>query len=265
MIPYYDDFLSPKLKEHLLKAAKPVPGMPELTMIGEMGGLEGTESLRFLCELYDLVKGELNTVLNRRIRDRKFIDERTKALNAFNAEFKRDYLSADYKTVFGLEDGEGRIVMGPKKKDYCKSGGNKIARIPDFLQGNHVTLFGPPDSAKLSINAMNAYHRKLKDEPAIVEELLKTHESLPKWGADDEDSKTPLHEDLVDAGVNLTKCLDGNLSLEENGKKYELAGDKLSLPIKRFPGLALPCFFLFYKGEPIPLHMYDFAMHFFKN
>lgn len=265
MIPYYDDFLSPKLKGHLLKAAKPVPGMPELTMIGEMGGLEGTESLRFLCELYDLVKGELNTVLNRRIRDRKFIDERTKALNAFNAEFKRDYLSADYKTVFGLEDGEGRIVMGPKKKDYCKSGGNKIARIPDFLQGNHVTLFGPPDSAKLSINAMNAYHRKLKDEPAIVEELLKTHESLPKWGADDEDSKTPLHEDLVDAGVNLTKCLDGNLSLEENGKKYELAGDKLSLPIKRFPGLALPCFFLFYKGEPIPLHMYDFAMHFFKN
>jgi malate synthase len=264
-IPYYDDFLSPKLKAHILKSANPVFGNPDLLMVGEPKGLEGSESLRFVTELYDAVKDELKLVLERRIKDRKFIDDRTKALKAYNDEFKKDYLSSDYKTIFGQQDSDGRIVMGPKRADYAKSGGAPIARIPDFLQGPHVTLFGPPDSAKLSINAMNAYHRKLKDEPEIVKELLSTHESLPKWGADDEDSKTPLHEDLVDAGVNLTRCLDGNLSLEENGKKYELEKTKLSLPVKRFPGLALPCFFLFYKGEPIPLHMYDFAMHFFSN
>ncbi|MCM2348532.1 MAG: serine hydrolase [Bacteriovoracaceae bacterium] len=263
-IVYYDDFISPKIKAHLLKSATPVPGFVDLMQIGEGGGLEGTESLRFLCELYDSVKDELNLVLKRRARDRKFIDERTRALASFNHEMKRDYLSPDYMTIFGQEDADGRIVLGPKSENYARSGGKPVAPIPEWLSGNHVTLFGPPDSAKLSINAMNAYHRKLKDEPAIVGELLKTHDSLPKWGADDEDSKTPLREDLIAAGVNLTMCLEGTLSVDD-GKRYELEKEKLSLPIKRFPGLALPCFFLFYKGEPLPLHLYDFALHFFRN
>jgi malate synthase len=264
-IPYYDDFISPSIKDHLIKESTPVEGVEGLTQVGLGGGLENKESLKFLCDLYDAVKGELNIILTRRNRDRKFIDERTKALGAFNREFKRDYLSPDYKTVFGLEDGDGRIVLGPKQKNYFKDGGEPIGTIPEYLRGNHVTLFGPPDSAKLSINAMNAYHRKLKDEPAIVEELLSTHESLPKWGADDEDSKTPLREDLISAGMNLTQCLDGTLSVDDGKKKYELEKEKLSLPIKRFPGLALPCFFMFYRGEPIPLHMYDFALHLFEN
>lgn len=266
-IPYYSDFISDSLKAHLLKEARPVDGVSDLLQIGETGGLENKESLKFLTELYVAVENELNTVLNRRIRDRKFIDERTKALVGFNQEWKRDFLSADYKTIFGLEDGEGRIVMGPKTANYHAAGGKKIAPIPEYLQGHHVTLFGPPDNAKLSINAMNAYHRKLKDEPKIVEELLKTHTSIPKWGADDEDSKTPLRSDLISAGENLTRCLDGNLSLtdEVTGKEYKLVDTNRSLPIKRFPGLALPCFFLFYKNNPIPLHLYDFALHLFKN
>jgi malate synthase len=263
-IRYYDDFLSHSLKDHILKTASSVPGNPGLKMVGSPSGLENSDSLKFLIELYDVVKDELNLVLERRLKDRKFIDERTKAMVPFNSEFKRDYLSPDYITIFGQEDSDGRIVMGPKKKDYALSGGKPIAPIPEFLQGNHVTLFGPPDSAKLSINAMNAFHRKLKDEPAIVEELLKTHHSLPKWGADDEDSKTPLHEDLVSAGINLTSCFDGTLKVDD-GKKYELEKEKLSQPIKRFPGIALPCFFLFCDEEPIPLHLYDFALHLFHN
>ena len=100
-IPYYDDFLSQKIKADLLKKATPVSGVPGLLQVGEGGGLENKDSLKFLCELYEAVKGELNLVLNRRIRDRKFIDERTKSLGAFNQEFKRDYLSSDYKTVSG--------------------------------------------------------------------------------------------------------------------------------------------------------------------
>lgn len=264
-IPYYDSFLSPKLKDHLLNQAKPVPGIEHLVMTGAPQGLETEESLRFLCELYELIKDELKLVLERRNKDRKFIDERTRALSSYNKEFQKDYLSPDYKTIFGMEDGEGRVVIGPLMPDYANSNGKKIAPLPRFLQGPHVTLFGPPDTAKLSINAMNAYHRKLKDEPNVIEDLLSTHKSLPKWGADDEDSKTPLHEDLVSAGINLTKCFDGNLSLSEGEKFYELEKEKLSLPIKRFPGLALPCFFLFYQEQPLPLHLYDFALHFFKN
>ena len=268
-IPYYKDYISADLFDYLKKIGKPVNGIPELFEVGIGGGLETRESLSYLCTLYDLVKDELNNVLTKRIAHRQFIDQQTNACFQFNQNLKRDFGSADYKTIIGNEDSAGRIVIGPKDEFYCKRGkGKPIAKIPDFLQGNHVTLFGPPDDTKLSINAMNTYYRKLKDEPAVIEKLLKTHTSKPKWGADDEDSKTPLRSDLVSAGVNLTECFDGTISYHDskNGKDYELAdAEHRSQPIKRFPGLALPSFFLFYRNNPIPLHLYDFALHLFKN
>jgi malate synthase len=263
-IKYYEDFLSPTILSYLQRAATPVQEVEDLYQIGDTAGLENKESLSFLCELYQILKPELDIILKRRQKDRHFIDSRTKALVQFNQEYKRDFLSPDYKTIFGLTDGDGRIVMGPFHDGYAASGGNKISEIPDWFKGEHVTLFGPPDNAKLSINAMNAYHRKLPGEPAIVGDLLEKSDILPKWGADDEDSKTPLREDLISAGVNLTGCLEGTLEFEDS-KKYSLAKEKLALPIKRFPGLALPSLFLFFKGEPLPLHLYDFVMHFFKN
>lgn len=259
---FYDDFLSPELRAQILKTAKPFPGVPDLVHSGESGGLETPESLKFTCELYEELRGELELVLRRRKQDRKFLDERTRALSAMNRELGVDFLDPDYRTVLGLEDGAGRIVMGPLSPDYASPRPErKIAPIPKWLQGNHVTLFGPPDNPKLSINAMNALHRKLKGEPAVVAELLSTQSDLPKWGADDEDSKTPLREDLIAAGVNLTGCLEHTISFPG----YELQKEKLSQPIKRFPGLALPSFFMFFKGEPLPLHLYDFSLHFFRN
>lgn len=269
-IPYYHDYISPRLAESILTHAKLVAGVADLKEVGLGGGLETTESLNFLCDLYQQLEPELKKILQQRAVDRKFLDERTNACFKFNREFALDFSSADYKTVLGLEDSSGRIVVGPLSQDYSQSRKDKpIAPIPEFLQGVHVTLFGPPDSAKMAINAMNTFHRKLKDEPPIVAELLKTQNSVPKWGADDEDSKTPLRADLVSSAVNLTACFEGNLSFTEAGKKYELAkghlADYLAIPIKRFPGLALPCTFLFYKNSPLPLHLYDFSLHLFKN
>jgi allantoicase/malate synthase/CubicO group peptidase (beta-lactamase class C family) len=268
-IPSYHDYISPALARHLLQSAQSVPGVRDLIQVGESpdleGGLETPESLAFLAELYAKLSPSLQKILAQRTMDRKFIDERAKACFEFNQKLGRDFLDPDYKTILGLEDGNGRVVIGPLSANYCRAGGKPVAAIPEFLQGPHVTLFGPPDSAKMAINAMNAYHRKLKGEPAIVEELLRTHSSVPKWGADDEDSKTPLREDLVSAGKNLTDCFERTIALEEAGKKYALAAEKLSVPIKRFPGLALPCTFLFYKKNPIPLHLYDFALHLFRN
>ena len=262
-ISYYHDYISPELFSHLMTEASNVDGVTDLIQLGNSGGLENKESLQFLCELYDKIKPELKKVLDQRIADRKFIDERVASCVTYNRDLKIDFESADYQTILGLEDGEGRIVIGPKSDHFAKKDPAKkpIAPLPNYLQGPHVTLFGPPDNAKLSINAMNAYHRKLKGEPAIVEELLATHESVPKWGADDEDSKTPLREDLISAGENLTRCFDGTISVPG----YTLATEKRSLPIKRFPGLALPSLFLFYKKNPLPLHLYDFALHLYAN
>lgn len=264
-IPAYERFLSTGLREALLRDARPVTGVAGLMEVGPGGGLETTAALRFLCELYEELRHPLNQVLNQRATDRKFIDERVRAMAQFNREYKRDLLDDDYQTPIGLEDGQGRVVIGPLRPDFASRGGAPVAPIPSYLQGPHVTLFGPPDSAKLSINAMNAYHRQLPGEPAIVRQLLATHESLPKWGADDEDSKTPLRQDLIAAGVNLSGCFAGTLRETDKGKTYELASDKRSLPIKRFPGLAMPCSFLFYQGNPLPLHLYDFALHLFQN
>lgn len=258
----YSDMLSENLRRHLLAQAKPVSGVPGLSQVGESGGLENQESFAFLVELFKTLRPELEKVLKQRVRDRAFIDERCRALYLYNQEFGHDYKSPDYQTVLGLEDGEGRIVVGPKRADYVKKGGDPIAPLPEYLKGPHVTLFGPPDSAKMAINAVNAYHRELKGEPAIVKELIGQH--APKWGADDEDSKTPIRADLISAGVNLTKCFEGTLKVVE-AKTYELAPTMRALPIKRFPGLALPCTFLFLDGVAVPLHLYDFAMHFFHN
>lgn len=261
-IPYYHDYISPELARHLLSLAEPVAGVAGLVQVGKNAGLENPEALRFLTELYAELEPELQTLLRQRQADRKFLDERTSACHQFNRELGRDWLHPDYKTVIGLEDAKGRVVIGPKRANYCGKGGAAVAPLPEFLQGPHVTLFGPPDSAKMAINAMNSFHRKLPNEPEIVGELLR---HSPMWGADDEDSKTPLRADLVDAAMNLTSCFAGDLTLEENGKRYELAKDHLALPIKRFPGLALPSTFLFYKKNPIPLHLYDFALHLFRN
>ncbi|MEK6628063.1 MAG: serine hydrolase [Bdellovibrionota bacterium] len=265
-IAYYHDYISEELATYLLNEALPVTGVSNLLEVGRGGGLETTEALVFLCELYQELEPALKKVLSQRIIDRKFIDERVKACFGLNQSLHFDFLDPEYKTIIGLEDASGRIVIGPHSKEYCESLTNKpIAAIPEFLKGPHVTLFGPPGSAKMAINAMNTYHRKLKGEPEVVAKLLSTHASNPKWGADDEDSKTPLRSDLVNSAVNLTSCFEGTLAFTEAGKKYELASEHLSFPIKRFPGLALPCTFLFYKKNPIPLHLYDFALHLFKN
>ncbi len=268
MIKYFEDYISPKLLNYLKKQWKPVKEIPGLTEVGTGGGLENEKSLKFLCDLYLALRSDLEKVLTQRQTDREFLDSRTKANFELNKTLHTDFLSPDYQTVLGHEDGNGRIVMGPKNNLYAKAGGGKpIAPLPDYLKGHHVTLFGPPDDPKLSINAMNGFHRKLKDEPAIVAEILKNPSSLPKWGADDEDSKTPLRSDLVSAGVNLTGCFDGNIEFTDpkNQKTYRLEKTFLSLPIKRFPGLALPSLFLFLDEEPMPLHLYDFALHIFQN
>ncbi|MBL7545036.1 MAG: serine hydrolase [Bdellovibrionaceae bacterium] len=265
-IDYYHDYIPPSLAEHLLKNAQSVHGIQGLKEVGNSKGLETADSLKFLSELYLAIKNDLRKILQQRRIDRKFIDERTRACAEFNSSLQQEITDPDYKTIIGLEDHEGRVVLGPLQPEFMTPKIDApIAAIPEYLQGPHVTLFGPPDSAKMAINAMNSYHRKIKNEPKIVEELLQAVTYNPKWGADDEDSKTPIHADLLDAGINLTACFEGKLRVDENLKTYELEKEHLATPIKRFPGLALPCTFLFQDDNPIPLHLYDFALHLFRN
>ena len=269
-VPEYHRYLSPEFARGLLAESREVSSIAGLRQVGEGPLLENLEALQFLVDLYRELQPKLAIVLRQRVVDRAFIDERTRACFELNRRLGLKISDPEYLTVLGLQDSEGRIVIGPKGEHYFRPGGAPVAPIPEHLQGSHVTLFGPPDNAKLAVNAMNAYHRRLPGEPAIVGELLsqlQPESASPKWGADDEDSKTPMHSSLVDAAKNLTGCFDRTLVVEEPGskKKYELASDNLALPIKRFPGLAIPCAFLFVDESPVPLHLYDFALHLFEH
>ena len=263
-IPYYQDYISKDFFNYLKKTSSPTLGIDRLTHTEDLGGLESKDSLIFLCQVYTKVKDHLNSTLEYRIKDRAFIDQRTKALYAYNQENNLDIKNKYYQTVLGQKDSEGRIVIGPHSENYMQAQGAKIAPLPEFLLGPHITLFGPPDNTKLCINAMNAYHRELPNEPQIIKEILKDNKLVPRWGADDEDSKTPLKKDLNEAGVNLTDCLNKKIQIPGNSK-YQLASSHLAQPFKRFPGLALPCNFLFYNDSPLPLHLYDFCLHLFEN
>lgn len=244
-----------------------VPGVPGVARLGEGGGLESVASLSFLAQLTRQTRGELGALLRRRREDREFIDLHTRACVGFNRTIGAAVADGTYETVISHEDASGRVVIGPKSGAQWTMGcGEMVAAIPEFLSGDHVTLFGPPGDAKVCINAMNSLHRKLDGEPSVVEELLRTARG-PKWGADDEDSKTPLSEDLVRAGENLAGCLSGSLRHVDptSGRVYQLADDGLALPIKRIPGLALPCSFLLCDGDPVPLHLYDLALHLYQH
>lgn len=263
----YTSFMSEKFVSYVWENGSEIFGIKKLRLIGESGGLESKKSLEFMLNVFSKTKSELYQILEQRKKDRVFIDGRTRSIRKYNEDLKTEFYSTDYQTVLGEKDSKGRIVIGPQTDQYMKGNSKQVAPIPEYLEGYHVTLFGPPDSEKMCINAMNSFHRKLKNEPEIIEELLKDVKDTPKWGADNEDSKTPLHSDLKSAGVNLSASLDHNLEFydEKRYKSYKLESDHLSHAIKRFPGLALPSYFMSYDREPIPLHIYDFTLHAFKN
>lgn len=265
-IPYYLDFLPAELLQHLDDQYEPVPGVDGLRMPSELretfAHIETDAALSFVCELYESTKSQLNQILKQRNVDRQFIDQQT--LQRVEANADRDIGSAEYDTVIGQKDAAGRVVVGPPPEGHATP---RRVEIPAFMRGFHVTLFGPPDTARMSINAMNALHRIPPQEPPLVAELVEELDQVPRWGADNEDSKTPIMADFLQACENLIGCFERTLTFEhpQTGKTYSLKEDGLSLPIKRFPGLALPDGNHLLRGNPLPLHLYDFATHLFHN
>ena len=266
-VPSYLDFLPPTMLDCLVRESEPVDAIDGLRIASglrrEFPGIETDEALQFVCDLYTEVKSQLAAVLRQRTTDREFLDRETKYCNQRNEGI--DYLSAEYETVIGKKDKSGRMVIGSLPGVNPKL----IAKVhvPEFLRGYQVTLFGPPDTAKMAINAMNALNRRLPDEPAIVNELVESLGQVPRWGADNEDSKTPIMANFLRACENLVGCFDRTIRFEdpENQQTYQLDENGLSIPIKRIPGLALPDGSHLLNGNPLPLHLFDFAMHLIHN
>jgi malate synthase len=269
-IRYYLDYLPEDLLAQAASRAEAVPAVEGLRVAPglreKFPAIETDEALAFVCDLYRAMKEPLSQVLEQRRIDRAFIDEVVAECALKNEGVP--YRSAEYATVIGQRDESGRLVVGPLSEEE-RIELEKVGRIsvPSWMAGDQVTLFGPPDTAKMSINAMNALHRKPASEPALITELVEASGTLPRWGADNEDSKTPIMRDFLYACENLIGCFDRTLRFEDpdTGKVYALASDNLARPIKRIPGLALPDASHLLDGEPLPLHLFDFAMHLFHN
>lgn len=266
-IPAYFSFLPESLLKKLWQEAEVVESYSDLRVAPglrqKFPDIESDEALTFVCELYHENRERLNEVLEARRKDREFMDRETLACVQRNEGVA--YSSPEYETVLGKKNDEGRVVVGPAEEPNDSE--LVKVQIPKFLEGDQVTLFGPPDTAKMSINAMNAFNRISPDEPAIVTELAEAAGQVPRWGADNEDSKTPIMANFLQACENLVGCFDGTLQFfdEKRGKSYRLDESGLSKPIKRIPGLALPDGNHLLEGNPLPLHLFDFAMHLWHN
>ncbi|MCM0606467.1 MAG: serine hydrolase [Xanthomonadaceae bacterium] len=196
--------------------------------------------LSFFDQLESLTRDQLTRVLKQRTLDRAFIDQRTNACAELNKLLHVDILDTYYETVIGHEDGNGRIVIGPRSAEYTKPMGKPIADLPEHLKGYHITTFSPPSNEKVCTTALSVLGISLRDEPELVSELIDKSQERIKWGADFEDSLVPTKETLAIAQGNLNKC-------------YSQKIHRAALPIKRLPGIALSH------------HLDEFAKHVFEH
>lgn len=266
-IPAYEDFLPDTLRAALDAAAEPVATVPGLRVAAglreDFAAIETDAALQVVASVYRAVRAQLADVLQQRKVDRAFIDAETERCRAINAAQGARVSDTSYASVVGAKNSNGEVLVGPATSVPEPW----PVAVPEFLRGEQVTLFGPPDSEKMAINAMNALHRIPPNEAPIVAELVDASGQVPRWGADDEDSQTPIMASFLSACQNLMGCYDRTLSFtdERRGKSYALATDRLALPIKRIPGLAIPDGSHLLGGNPLPLHLFDFVTHVWHN
>jgi malate synthase len=82
--------------------------------------------------------------------------------------------------------------------------------------------------------------------------------------ADCEDSMTPTWENVVRGQINLRDAVNGSISLDSNGKHYQL-NDKTATLIVRPRGLHLPEKHVKVEGKPVAGALVDFALYLIHN
>jgi len=234
-------------------------GDESIRNLGVNGATATSEEERVLWEVFEEVSSELDEVLSQRKKDRAFIDQRTKATAALNEKMHRDLHNEDFCTVLGQRDAAGRVVFGPNTDEFTRPNSkHKVKSLPEFLKGDHVTMFGLAETAEGCTEAMECFERRIDgiQEPHFVTELLDKMPFPPRWGADFEDSQTPLPEKLKRANENLQRCFSGSLGI---------GSSRPAQPFKRIPGLPLPCPDFFISNTLAPLHIRELVTHVFRN
>ena len=131
----------------------------------------------------------------------------------------------------------------PKETEQIRTSNWIAAEIPNALLDRRVEITGPVDR-KMVINALNS--------------------GAKTFMADFEDSCTPTFNNLMEGQQNLKDAVRKTISLQQNGKTYQLK-EKTATLLVRPRGLHLDEKNLTLNNEPLSGSLVDFGLYFFHN
>ncbi|MFD9895407.1 malate synthase A [Amycolatopsis sp. NPDC059027] len=138
----------------------------------------------------------------------------------------------------------GKLDFLPETK-AIREGDWQVAGAPPALRDRRVEITGPTER-KMTINALNS--------------------GAKVWLADFEDANTPHWANVVSGQVNLADAIRGTISLDSNGKHYELKSDVEHATIVVRPrGWHLDERGLSFGGRQGVGALVDFGLYFFHN
>lgn len=158
----------------------------------------------------------------------------------FNTERKKLLEKREIEQVL-YDSGENPIF--PIETQNIRNSNWTAAPIPDALLDRRVEITGPVDR-KMVINALNS--------------------GAKTFMADFEDSCSPTFENLMEGQQNLKDAVNKTISLEQNGKTYQL-NDTTATLLVRPRGLHLEEKNILIQGEATSASLVDFGLYFFHN
>ena len=138
---------------------------------------------------------------------------------------------------------QGEIPKFPTETEHIRTSNWTAAPIPEILLDRRVEITGPVDR-KMVINALNS--------------------GAKVFMADFEDSCSPTWSNLMEGQQNLKDAIDKTISLEQNGKKYNLNNETATLLV-RPRGLHLEEKHLKLNEEFLSGSLVDFGLFFYHN
>jgi malate synthase len=140
-----------------------------------------------------------------------------------------------------LDAGEHPDFLAETKS--VREGDWKVAPLPADLQCRRVEITGPVER-KMIINALNS--------------------GADSYMTDFEDSNAPSWTNQIDGQINLRDAVRRTISLEQNGKSYQL-NDKVATLIVRPRGWHLDEKHVTVDGQRVSGGIFDFALFLFHN
>ena len=154
---------------------------------------------------------------------------------------RQELLAARAERAQRIDAGE-RPDFLPQTRQI-REGDWKISPVPAALHCRRVEITGPVD-AKMVINALNS--------------------GADSYMTDFEDSNSPLWSNQVQGQINLGKAIRRTLTLEQNGKTYQL-GPKVATLQVRPRGWHLDEKHVLVDGARVHGGIFDFALFMFHN